>query len=159
MRLVSSKVVARPNGKTRTATAAVEFAFVAPLLALILMGMIELSRAIMVKVTLSDAARAGCRAGIKRDKANADIIQLCTDVMAYNGFDSSNFNPNSIGSVTILVTDGNGNTVNSNETLDAPSGSFVSVQVSIPVSSTTWVPSVFMTQGSLESETVVMMKQ
>jgi hypothetical protein len=31
--------------------------------------------------------------------------------------------------------------------------------VSIPVSSTTWVPSVYLTTGSLESETVVMMKQ
>jgi Flp pilus assembly protein TadG len=165
MRFVKSKALDQPTSRRRTGAAVVEFAFVAPLLAMIIMGMIELSRAVMVKVTLSDAARAGCRAGIKRDKANADIIQLCADVMAYNGFNSTKFSPNTIGSVSITVTDGNGNIVNTNatypngETLDAPAGSFVSVQVSIPVSSTTWVPSVFMQQGSLESETVVMMKQ
>ena len=151
--------LALPNGRKRAGAAVIELAFVSPLLALIIMGMIELSRGLMVKVILSDAARAGCRAGIKRDKANADIIKLCTDVMAYNGFDSTEFNPNTIGSVNITVTDGSGNTVNSGETLDAPAGTFVSVQVSIPVSSTTWVPSIFLSQASLESETVVMMKQ
>lgn len=79
--------------------------------------------------------------------------------MKYNGFSGTAFNPNTVGSIIITVTDGNGTTVNNNESLDAPPGSFVSVQVSIPVSSTTWVPQVFLTQGSLESETVVMMKQ
>ena len=39
-----------------TAAAVAEFAFVSPILALVMMGMIELSRGIMVKVTLSDAA-------------------------------------------------------------------------------------------------------
>lgn len=159
MRLLHSTNLAPRSHRRRTGSAVAEFAFVSPILALVMMGMIELSRGIMVKVTLSDAARAGCRAGIQRDKANADIIRLCTDVMNYNGFGTSQFNPNSVGSVNITVTDGNGNSINNNETLDAPPGCFVSVQVGIPVSSTTWVPSVFLTQGSLESETIVMMKQ
>jgi Flp pilus assembly protein TadG len=159
MRLFHSKSSAPGNRRKRPGSAVTEFAFVSPILAMVLMGMIELSRGIMVKVTLSDAARAGCRWGIQSQNANADIVTRCTDVMRYNGFDVSKFNPNTTGAINITVTDGSGNTVNSNESLDAPPGSFVSVQVSIPVSSTTWVPSVFLTQGSLESETVVMMKQ
>jgi Flp pilus assembly protein TadG len=141
----------------RRAAAVAEVAIVSPILAMVLMGMIELSRGILVKVALSDAARAGCRAGIQRNKANADIIQYCTDVMKNNGF--PNFNPGTVGSVNITVTDGSGQTDNNNETLDAPPGDFVSVQVGIPVSTTTWVPQVFLRQGSLESETIVMMKQ
>jgi Flp pilus assembly protein TadG len=159
MMFFQTKLSRTSNAQKRSGSAVAEFAFISPILALVIMGMIELSRGLMVKVTLSDAARASCRGGIHRGKANADIVQYCTDVMRYNYFDSSKFNPNTIGSVTINVTDGNGNTVNGNESLDAPPGSYVSVQVSIPVSSTTWVPSVFLSQGSLESETVVMMKQ
>lgn len=157
MRLFHSKTSASPNQKKRRGAAVAEFAFIAPILAICLMGMIELCRGIMVKVTLSDAARKGCRTGIQRDKANADIITDCTNIMRDNNFNSSKFNPNSIGSITITVTDPSGNSLS--DVLDAPSGTKVSVQVSIPVASTTWVPSFFLTQGSLESETVVMMKQ
>jgi Flp pilus assembly protein TadG len=159
MILVHSKAPVEPHGRKRIGAAVTEFAFVSPILALVMMGMIELSRGIMVKVTLSDAARAGCRWGIQSQNANADIVTRCTDVMKYNGFDVSKFNPNTIGSINITVTDGSGTTVNNNESLDAPPGSFVSVQVSIPVTSTTWVPTVFLSGGSIESETVVMMKQ
>jgi Flp pilus assembly protein TadG len=157
MKLFHSQTSTLPSGTKRRGAAVVEFAFVSPILALVLMGMIELSRGFMVKVMLSDAARKACRTGIQRDKANSDITSDCNDIMRDNGFDSTKFNPNSIGSIVITVTDPSGNVLA--DTLDAPSGSIVSVQVSIPVSSTTWVPSVFLTQGSLESETVVMMKQ
>ena len=112
----------------------------------------------MVKTILSDAARKACRTGIKRDKGNTDIVTEAKDVMNDNGFDASKFNPNSLGSVNITVTDPNGNVLGNS--LDAPSGSVVSVQVNIPVSSTTWVAPFYLGSGStLESETVVMMKQ
>src|SRR5690348_13941588 len=160
MRLFNRRISDSSRDHKRRGAAVAEFAFVAPILALVLMGMIELCRGIMVKVALSDAARKGCRTGIERDKGNnttIGIVSDCTDVMRDNGFDSSKFNPPSVGSITITVTDPNGNVLN--DSLDAPSGSIISVQVSIPVSSTTWVPNLFLPKGSLESETVVMMKQ
>ena len=142
----------------RSATATVEFAVIAPFLAMILLGMFELGRAMMVKTILSDSARKGCRTGIQRDKQNSDIVAEVINVMNDNGFGTSKFNPNSLGSVTITVTDPDGNPLS--ESLDAPSGSVVSVQVNIPVSSTTWVAPFYLGSGStLESETVVMMKQ
>jgi Flp pilus assembly protein TadG len=157
MKLIHSKISATPNAAKRRGAAVAEFAIVAPILVMCLMGMIELSRGIMVKVMLSDAARKGCRTGIQRDKQNSDIRFDCIDIMRDNKFDSTKFNPDSIGSITIIVTDPNG--ISLADVLDAPSGTKVSVQVSIPVSSTTWVPNVFLTVGALESETVVMMKQ
>jgi Flp pilus assembly protein TadG len=142
----------------RRAAATVEFALIAPFLGMILMGMFELGRAMMVKTILSDAARKACRTGIQRDKGNSDITADAVNVMQDNGFGSSLFSPGSIGSVNIVVTDPNGNTLA--ESLDAPSGSVVSVQVCIPVSSTAWVAPFYLGSGStLESETVVMMKQ
>ena len=157
MKLIQSKNSAALAGAKRRGAAVAEFAIVAPILVMCLMGMIELSRGIMVKVMLSDAARKGCRTGIQRDKQSSDIVTDCINIMRDNGFDSTKFNPNGIGSITITVTDPNGNSLA--DVLDAPSGTIVSVQVSIPVSSTTWVPNVYLTSGSIESETVVMMKQ
>jgi hypothetical protein len=158
MRIINTKKSAGPQRPKRMGAAIAEFAMIVPILATVLLAMIELCRGSMVKVILSDAARKGCRTGIQRDSGNAQIISDCTDVMKDNNFDSSKFNPSGgVGNISITVTDPNGNILA--ESLDAPSGSIVSVQVSIPVSSTTWVPNVFLSKGSLESETVVMMKQ
>jgi Flp pilus assembly protein TadG len=146
------------QARRRSGIASAEFALLVPFLVMIVMGMLELGRAMMVKTILSDAAHKACRTGIKRDKGNSDITSEAINVMNDNGFGSSKFNPNSLGTITITVTDPNGNKLD--DSLDAPSESIVSVQVSIPVSSTTWVTPFYLGSGAtLESETVVMMKQ
>ncbi len=81
--------------------------------------------------------RKGCRTGILHQYGNSDIINDATNVMQDNGFGSTLFNPPSIGTITITVTDPNGKTLA--DALDATPGSTVSVQVSIPVSSIKWV--------------------
>src|SRR6266852_2724713 len=119
MSLLHRKASASPNEKKRRGAALVEFALVSPILAMVLMGMIEVSRGIMVKVMLSDAARKGCRTGIQRDKGNPDIVSDCTNIMTDNNFSSSQFNPSGgTGSITIVVTDPSGNVLA--ESLDAP---------------------------------------
>jgi Flp pilus assembly protein TadG len=158
----SEKPAEQPSGSARrqrrSATAVIEFALLCPFLCMIIMGMFELGRAMMVKNILSDAARKACRTGIQRDKGNSDITSEVNNIMSDNGFTAAKFNPPSIGAITITVTDPSGNTLT--DSLDAPSGTVVSVQVSIPVSSTAWVPVIFLgSNSSLESETVVMMKQ
>ncbi len=146
------------RARRRLGGAVVEFALVLPFLCMIILGMLELGRAVNVKNILSDAARKACRTGIKRDKGNSDIVGEVSNIMSDNGFTSGQFSPPSVGSITITVTDPNG--VVLADSLDAPSGTVVSVQVSIPISSTTWVPVLFLGSGTnLESETVVMMKQ
>ncbi|HEV3443576.1 MAG TPA: TadE family protein, partial [Gemmataceae bacterium] len=47
----------------RRGVSSVEFAFVAPIFFLMLLGLIELSRGLMVKHMLLNAARQGCRIG------------------------------------------------------------------------------------------------
>lgn len=142
----------------RSAVAAVEMAFVVPILALFMAGMFELSRGVMVKQILTGAARKGCRTGIIHQYGNSDIINDATDVMRDNGFTSSLFNPSTgIGAINITVTDPNGNSLS--EALDAPPGSMVSVQVVIPSSSMNLVSNFFITSKMVESDIVVMMKQ
>jgi Flp pilus assembly protein TadG len=143
--------------RTRAAIAAVEMAFVVPILATIALGMFELSRGVMVRQILTGAARKGCRTGIIHQYGNSDIKSDVTNVMQDNGFDTTLFNPPSIGSITITVTDPSGNVLT--DALDATPGSTVSVQVSIPTTSVNWVSYFFMKSSMVESDTVVMMKQ
>ena len=152
----------------RRSIAAVELAMVAPLLAMIIVGMFELSNGMMVKEMLSNSARKGCRTGIQRDKGSMDIYNDSANIINTDyGYTTSQFNPAPpsgstppgpyVGSVTIAVTDPSGNSLS--DALDAPSGSVVSVQVAIPVSSVMWVTSFFLQPTMIESETMVMMKQ
>jgi TadE-like protein len=146
------------KAKRHSGGAVVEFALLCPFLCTVILGMFELGRAMIVKNQLSDAARKACRTGIKKEKGNSDIITEVYDVMNDNGYSTAQFNPPTVGAINITVTDPSGQALD--DCLDAPSGTIVSVQVCIPVSSTTWVPPVFLGSGTtLESETVVMMKQ
>lgn len=147
----------RSPQRMRKAVAAVEMAFVVPILGIITLGMFELGRGVMVKQILDDAARKGCRTGIIHQYGNNDIINDVTNVMQDNGFNSNQFNPPSVGSINIIVTDPNGNQLS--DSLDAPPGTMVSVQVVIPASSVNWVSSFFLTNSMFISETIVMMKQ
>ncbi len=141
----------------RSAAAAVEFAFIVPVLVFFMLGMFELSRGIMVRQILTGAARKGCRTGILHQYGSSNIISDVTDVMRDNGFTSSQFNPPTVGTITITVTDPYGNTLS--DALDAPSGSTVSVQVAIPATSVNWVSYYYLKQNMVESDLVVMMKQ
>ncbi len=141
----------------RAGGAAVELALLAPFMIAIMLGMFETGRGLMVKQTLSAAARKGCRTGILHQYGNSDIISDATNIMRDAGFDATLFNPPAVGAITITVTDPNGNTLA--DSLDAPEGSTVSVQISIPVSSIKWVSTVFLTTTMVESDAVVMMKQ
>lgn len=155
MRIVLRDRHRSPAG--RSAAVTVEMAVLIPVLMTIMLGMFELSRGMMVKQTLTGAARKGCRTGIIHQYGNVDIMNDVTDVMRDNGFGVSQFNAPTVGSITITVTDPSGNTLP--DALDAPPGSIVSVQVTIPVSSIAWVSSMFLTSNMLESDMIVMMKQ
>jgi Flp pilus assembly protein TadG len=160
-----SNLITRPGdcrlqavrGRRRWGIAAVEMAIIMPVLGFMMLGMFEVSRAVMVKQMLTGAARKGCRTGILSPYGNNDIINDVTNVMRDNGLNSTLFNPPSVGSVVITVTDPSGNTLS--DSLDAPIGSVVSVKVVVPISSVKWVSSYFLTNTMAESDTIVMMKQ
>jgi Flp pilus assembly protein TadG len=147
----------RRDPRSRRGAVILELAILMPVLSVMALGMFELSRAVMVKQTLTAAARKGARTGILTIYGNTDITNDATNIMRDAGFDTTRFNPPSVGAITITVTDPSGNTLT--DALDAPSGSVVSVQVGIPVSSFAWVTPLFMGGSTIESDVMVMMKQ
>ena len=69
--------------RKRNGTAAVEVAVMLPMFFLLLIGSIDIGRAVAVRHTLAEAARAGCRLySIKNELTEADARGLVDQVMA-----------------------------------------------------------------------------
>ena len=66
----------------RRGAVAVEFAFVAPLLFLLIIGMMELGRVVMVQQILTNAAREGARRGILEQATTPEVESLVADYLA-----------------------------------------------------------------------------
>jgi Flp pilus assembly protein TadG len=126
----------------------VEFAVLAPLLALLTLGLCETGRAIMVKAALTEAARLGCRTAIRPAAANAAILSDVNKVLTDNNISTT------AATVTILL---NGQAVDAHT---ATMNDQISVRVSIPYGQVSWTASFwFIASQVLESETIVMLRQ
>jgi len=112
--------------KNRRGAAVVEFAVVAPVFILLVFGMVEYGRMVMVQQVLTNAAREGARKAVL-DGANATTIK--TDIVGYltaakvNGVTTSN--------VTISPADPNA----------ATAGTPITVTISVPFANVSWLPS------------------
>jgi hypothetical protein len=150
----------------RRAIAAVEVALFAPLFFVLIVGMFEVSRALLVKEILTNAARKACRTAILPGAAWSDVAagsagsELYDILVTDNGFRWSDI------TATVVVTDTSGNSTSligsdANGVLqNAAWGDKIAVKVSIPASATTWGPgAVFLNSSTIESEYVVMMRQ
>lgn len=148
----------------RRASAVVEFALVAVVLGIVVAGMIELARAIIIKDILTDAARKGASIAVAANKTYTDIQNDVDDVLS-----TDNSLPTTVanGKATLTVSVASWNSGNSTYGTDTvvTSSNFapnqydkISVKVSVKASDLPWLFLNY-TSGSLESETVVMMKQ
>lgn len=106
----------------RRGVAAVEFALTAPLLFLVVFGLIEVGRALMVQQLLSNAARDGARSAIL-GSATAESVEA--DVTGY---------------LTLSGINGATVTVTPSPLISAQGGDPVTVAVSVPFASVSWLP-------------------
>ncbi len=131
----------------RRGIAATEFAVIAPFLGILILGMFELARGIMVKQMLNDAARRACRVAIQPQKANSDVTSEINNILSDNGI------PTADATITVQV---NGATANCNT---AKQNDKVSVKVAIPTSDTFWISSHWLSSSSIMSDAVTMLRQ
>lgn len=124
----------------RRGAALVEFALVAPVFLLLLIGSIEFGRAIMVQEALTNASREGARVGVLDGATTSDVT---TAVNTYlSGMSIS-------GATTSVSPTDPGTTAN---------GTQVTVLVSIPYSTVTWVPSPWFLKNATLSALTVMQR-
>jgi Flp pilus assembly protein TadG len=122
----SSATALAPPAGGRPAVTALEFAMVAPALFVLILGIFELGRGIMVIHALTNAARIGCRVGAIEGTSTSTITAAVTANLTAVGISSD--------TVTVQVNDG------SADASTAKAGDEITVKVTVPASSVTWVP-------------------
>jgi Flp pilus assembly protein TadG len=88
-REVKLEKVCWPCRRNRRGAAAVEFAVVAPVFFLMIFGMIEFGRMVMVQQILTNASREGARLGVLDNINESDVIQTVIDYTSSSFFGNS----------------------------------------------------------------------
>jgi Flp pilus assembly protein TadG len=123
-----ARVFVKPCGlfrKQRRGAAAVEFAVVAPVFFLLVFGMIEYGRMVMVQQIIVNSAREGCR-------------QAVLDGSSTSGVKSTVITAMSSGNITIATSNV---TVSPDPPSNAAFGDPVTVTVTVPFNQVSWLPS------------------
>ncbi|HEV3235360.1 MAG TPA: TadE/TadG family type IV pilus assembly protein [Gemmataceae bacterium] len=121
--------VHRPKNAIRRAVSVVEFALVAPIFFIVVMGLIEIGRACMVTELLTEAARRGCRAGVIEGTSTSSIQKTATDYLAAVGISGE--------SADVYVNDAPAGSTN---VQGMPAYTEITVVVTVPINNVTWTP-------------------
>jgi Flp pilus assembly protein TadG len=133
--------VCRSCRRNRRGAAAVEFAVVSPVLFLLIFGMIEYGRMVMVQQVITNAAREGARKGVLDGSTNSDVTTVVGNYLT-----SAN-----ISGATTTVTPTNPS--------NATYGGTVTVSVSVPYSKVSWLPHSFWLGSKTLTATSVMRRE
>ena len=129
------------RGRNRCGVAAVEFAVVAPIFFLLVFGMIEYGRLVMVQQVLTNASREGARAAVVDGSTTAQVTSVVNNYLT------------SAGLKTATVT------VSPSPPSSAVYGATVTVSASMPFSDVGWLPKpIYLGSATLKS-TVVMRRE
>jgi Flp pilus assembly protein TadG len=137
--------------KNRRGAAAVEFAIVAPIFFLLVFGMIEYGRMIMVQQVITNAAREGARTAVLDGATITGSSGV--DAVVDNYLTSAKI---STSATTIGVTVNNVSTTDLSTT--SP-GDAIGVTVSIPFKNVSWLPSPLYLGSTTLSATAVMSRE
>ncbi len=129
-----------PQRSLRRAAAAVEFALIAPVFFLLVIGMIEVGRALMVQQVLINAAREGARQATLPLATDAQVTATVSNYLAAAGIKGST----PTLSPTLAST--------------PASGAPLSLTITVPFAQVAWSPPMLFNGKSL-SATVVMIKE
>ena len=124
--------------KKRHGAAAVEFAIVAPIFFLLIFGIIEIGRAVMVQQIITNASREGARRAVLEGATVADVSNIVTTYLANA----------SLPSAAVAFPQGNPESVSY--------GNPVEVRVSIPYAQVNWLPTpLYLSGQTLQASTVM----
>ena len=124
--------VCRPRRTKRRGTSAVEFAIVAPLFFMMVFGMIEVGRMVMVQQIITNAAREGARVAVVDGATSTGVTTAVNNYLTGAG----------ISGATITTDPSDPNA--------ASYGDPITVTVQLPFSRVTWLPSPWFISGSTQ---------
>jgi Flp pilus assembly protein TadG len=148
---------------SRRGIAAVELALLVPLLCTLAMGMFELGRLVMVKQTLTNAARKACRTGATPGKTYQNLLDDANNILTDNGFTPAH------ATITVQLAPYTGSStvpawgafqpIMSGTSFTPNPLDKISVQVAIPVLDVLWFAPQFTPSSAVESETLILLRQ
>ena len=128
----------KPHGNTRVGAAVVEFAIVAPLFILLTLGMMEVSRMVMVKQLLINASREGARLAVLPSVTAEEVLAHV----------SQELSASAVNGVQV--------TIQPMELVGAAVGTPITVSLSVPAASVGWIPNpVFAMNHTLTASTTM----
>ncbi len=125
---------------SRRGIATVEFALIAPVFILLVIGCIELGRGLMVQQILTNASREGVRNAVTLSGTQSSAIDAATNFA----------NGATVNGVSVAV---------SPNPADAEAGDMISLTVTVPYSNVSWVPAPWFLGSTTLSATSVMRKE
>jgi Flp pilus assembly protein TadG len=142
---MSNDATSRPGQRTgrrrkRRGAAVVEFAIVVPIFILLIIGFIELGRALMVQQVLTNASRVGARTATMLNSTQSEVVNAVSEYA-----DSV-----SVQSTQVVVTP---------DPAAAQTGDEVSVTVSVDFANVSWLPAPWFLDGATLSASSVMRKE
>lgn len=127
-------LVRRHEDAARRGTAFVETALVIPILLMVLLGIVEFSRAFMVAQLLTNAAREGCRQGVLQGTTTSEVESLVAELVATTvGVSEDEVD------VTVEITPAEGNPDPENELSQARKRDLCAISVRLPMSSVSFI--------------------
>jgi Flp pilus assembly protein TadG len=133
-------IVRRSDRRIRPGATAVEFAAVAPVFFLLVLGIIEVGRACMVTELLTEAARRACRQGVIEGTSSSNIQQTAADYLSNVGISGQ--------SINVLVNDQPAGNTNVQA---MPAYTEITVVVSVPIANVAWTP-IWFVPGNLTGQ-------
>ncbi len=133
----------RSYRRNRRAAAAVEFALVAPVFFLLILGMVEYGRMVMVQQVITNASREGARRAVLDGATTADVETLAKDYLTSAQVSAPG------ATVTVAPNPPN----------NAAFGEAVTVTVAIPFNQVSWLPSPMYLGGRTLTASTVMRRE
>ncbi|NLX94660.1 MAG: pilus assembly protein [Rhodopirellula sp.] len=133
--------VCRLCRKNRRGTAAVEFAVVAPLFFLLVLGMVEFGRMVMVQQIITNGSREGARMAVLDGTTATDVLTTVNNYLSSAA----------VAGATVTVNPDPPNT--------AGFGEPVTVTVSVPFDQVSWLPSPMYLSGKTLSACTIMRRE
>ena len=127
----------RKHNHARSGAAMVEMALVLPLFLMLILGVIEFGRAMMIANLVTNAAREGARMAVLDGSSNTEVTNAITTFLQSSigmGVSSSD-----IG-LTITVTPAAGNPNPANNVANSISRDLISVRVELPFNQVALIP-------------------
>lgn len=145
-------------GRNRRAAAALEFALVAPILTVLLLGAIDVGQFANVGQAVSNASREGARVAAREDTLNVSEVESAVSGYLANSFPNV---PTATldAAVEVNVTDGGGGAVWGGDLTTISTGSPLSVEVVVQFDCLRWLDVTGLMDGRTLRTTTVMRRE